>query len=88
MDTAISPTLLGVINLSPESMVAESIALSEGAILQRAAWLKAEGCSIIDLGARSITPSAPEISDEEEQRRLMEPLRLLVRHGYRFSVDT
>lgn len=88
MDTAISPTLLGVINLSPESMVAESIALSEGAVLQRAAWLKAEGCSIIDLGARSITPSAPEISDEEEQRRLMEPLRLLVRHGYRVSVDT
>lgn len=82
------PHLLGVVNLSPESMVSESIALSDAEILERAAWLKAEGCGIIDLGARSITPTAPEVSDAEEQRRLAHPLALLVRHGYRVSVDT
>lgn len=88
MDAAAAPRLLGVINLSPESMVSESIALSEPEILARAAWLAAEGCTIIDLGARSITPSAAEVSDAEEQRRLLGPLGLLVRHGYRVSVDT
>lgn len=88
VDSSATPRLLGVINLSPESMVTESIASSDAEILKRAAWLKQEGCSIIDLGARSITPTAAEVSDEEEQRRLLQPLRLLVQHGYRVSVDT
>lgn len=88
MDVATAPRLLGVLNLSPESMVAESIALSEAEILARAAWLAAEGCAIIDLGARSITPTAAQISDVEEQRRLAGPLQLLVGQGYRVSVDT
>ncbi len=82
------PKLMGVINLSPESMVADSIALSELDILARAAWLQAQGCSIIDLGARSITPTAPKISDAEEQRRFTNPLRLLTQHGYKVSIDT
>lgn len=69
-------------------MVTESIAISDAEVLARAAWLKAEGCSIIDLGARSITPTAAEISDTEEQRRLIPPLRLLNHNGYRVSVDT
>lgn len=88
MDAAVPPRLMGVINLSPESMVTDSIALSDEEILERAAWLAAQGCSIIDLGARSITPTAPEVSDQEEQRRLIAPLRLLLRNGYRVSVDT
>lgn len=88
MDSAAPPCLLGVINLSPESMVTESIAFAQEDILARAAWLKAEGCSIIDLGARSITPTAPKVSESEEQRRLVPPLRLLVRNGYKVSVDT
>lgn len=83
-----TPVFVGVINLSPESMVSDSIAQTEAEILARAAWLKAQGCSIIDLGARSITHDAPEISDSEEQRRLAEPLRILIGQGYRVSVDT
>ena len=88
MPMAGTPMLLGVINLSPESMVADSIAQTETEILARASWLRAQGCGIIDLGARSITPDAPEVSDDEEQRRLEGPLRLLIEHGYRVSVDT
>lgn len=88
MEFGNAPILLGVINLSPESMVTESIALSDAAILARATWLKAEGCSIIDLGARSITPTAPRISEVEEQRRLSRPLHLLSQHGFKVSVDT
>lgn len=83
-----APVLFGVINLSPESMVVDSIAITDAEILARAAWLKDEGCSIIDLGARSITHDAPEVSDGEEQRRLQGPLRLLINNGYRVSVDT
>jgi dihydropteroate synthase len=82
------PTLLGVINLSPESMVSDSVVSGNEQLLERAAWLSAQGCALLDLGARSITPTAPMIDDAEEQRRLLPPLRLLRAKGYRVSVDT
>jgi len=83
-----APSLLGVINLSPESMVQDSVVTGEDQMLERAAWLKAHGCSFLDLGARSITPTAPMIDDAEEQRRLLPPLRRLRQEGYPVSVDT
>jgi dihydropteroate synthase len=88
MNLANPPRRLGVINLSPESMVSESIATGPAEILQRAAWLAEHGCDIVDLGARSITPTAPRIDDAEEQRRLLPALALLREAGYRVSVDT
>ena len=81
-------SLLGVINLSPESMVSDSVVSGESELLKRAAWLTAHGCSILDLGARSITPTAAMIDDKEEQRRLLLPLRRLRQEGYQVSVDT
>lgn len=82
------PTLLGVINLSPESMVRESIAATGAAALERARALQAFGVEVFDVGARSITPDAPEVADSEEQQRLEEVLGLMRREGLRVSVDT
>lgn len=81
-------TLLGVINLSPESMVSDSVVAGEAELLERAAWLQQQGCTMLDLGARSITPTAAMIDDAEEQRRLLPPLKRLRQEGYRISVDT
>lgn len=81
-------TLLGVINLSPESMVSESVVAGTPALLERARWLAGQGCTVIDLGARSITATAPMIDDGEEQRRLLPALGALRAAGYRVSVDT
>ena len=67
------PTLLGVINLSPESMVRDSIAETPDAIRERAQALRDQGVTILDVGARSITPDAPKIDDAEEQRRVKDP---------------
>jgi len=83
-----APTLLGVVNVSPESMVADSIARSQDEVLERARRLRASGVAILDLGGRSITPDAPTIDDAEEQRRLWPALELLVREGFDVSVDT
>jgi dihydropteroate synthase len=88
MPTPRTRTLLGVINLSPESMVRDSVVEGEAQLLERAAWLTAHGCTILDLGARSITPTAPTIDDAEEQRRLLPALRRLRAEGYAVSVDT
>jgi len=80
--------LLGVINLSPESMVEESIARSPAEAALRARQLIGAGVSILDVGARSITPDAPMVDDREEARRLARVLPGLVSAGYRVSVDT
>lgn len=85
---ALEPTLLGVVNLSPESMVTDSIAQTPTDILARAAKLSAAGVDILDVGGRSITPDAPMIDDAEEQRRLLPAIELLVANGYRVSADT
>ena len=87
------PRLLGVLNLSPESMVEESIAIGEPAVRERAARLVATGADWIDLGGRSITPDAPLVSDETEQARLGPALALLRSDdspapGAKCSVDT
>jgi len=84
------PEILGVLNLSPESMVTASIATTEEEIVERAEILLRTGADWIDLGGRSITPDAPMITDDEERRRLLPALDLLKASGgaTRISVDT
>ena len=73
------PQILGVLNLSPESMVRESIAVSNPEILERCTMLVQTGADWIDLGGRSITPDAPMIDDDVEQARLFRALELIRR---------
>lgn len=80
--------LLGVINLSPESMVTDSIALDLEAVAARAEKLRERGVSIMDLGGRSITPDAPPVDDAREQARLAPAVTHLVHRGEVVSVDT
>lgn len=83
-----APTLLGVINLSPESMVVDSIVRSEDALLARADSLVRQGVELLDLGGRSITPDAPCVDDAREQARLEPAVKSLLAAGHRVSVDT
>lgn len=71
------PGILGVLNVSPESMVRESIATTPEEVLNRATALLRAGADWIDLGARSITPDAPMIDDASERARLLPALELL-----------
>jgi dihydropteroate synthase len=88
-----TPKVLGVLNLSPESMVEESIAIGEEAVRERAAMLARTGADWIDLGGRSITPDAPRVDDATEQARLRPALEMLTgpdspAPSARVSVDT
>ena len=85
---AYQPQLLCVVNLSPESMVTDSIVRGPDEALARARELQNHGASIIDLGGRSITPDAAQINDAEEQARLEPAARRLRENGIPFSVDT
>lgn len=82
------PTILGVINLSPESHVPGSHAAGLPALRARAACLRAAGADYLELGARSISPECPRVSEAEEWRRLQPALEALVAGGYRVAVDT
>ena len=85
-----TPEILGVLNLSPESNVEESIATTDEEIDDRAAMLVRTGADWIDIGGRSITPDAPMITDAVERSRLLPALDLLRVRGRetRLSVDT
>jgi dihydropteroate synthase len=90
MTSPAPPWILGVLNVSPESMVEDSIATTPEDIRTRAAMLTRTGADWIDLGGRSITPDAPRIEDEVERQRVLPALALLKGDdaGPRVSIDT
>lgn len=82
------PTLVGVLNVSPESTVPGSVATSPDHILRRAEALRRDGATYVEIGARSINPAAPRVSEAEEERRLRPALALLKHHGFTVAVET
>ena len=82
------PTILGVVNLSPESNVPGSHAGNLEAVLNRSRKLKRQGADIIELGARSISADRSKINDTIEMKRLEDPLTVLIEEGYKVAVDT
>ncbi len=82
------PRIVGVLNISPESHIAESVARNVDAILAKAAALHQAGANYIELGARSISEDAPQIDDATEQARLQPALQALHAQGYTLMVDT
>lgn len=85
---SVSPKLIGVLNISPESNVPGSVATTGEAIDRKARDLIAQGADIIEIGARSTNPAAPRIDDGEERRRLLPVLAHMKRAGWPVAVDT
>ncbi|MCS7153341.1 MAG: dihydropteroate synthase [Bacteroidia bacterium] len=71
------PRIVGIINVTPDSFSDGGEAYLPEAALQRAAKLIEEGADILDIGAVSTRPGAPEVPLEEELRRLLPALRLI-----------
>ena len=81
--------LMGVVNLTPDSFREETRAMTPEAVKQRVDALIARGCSIIDFGAVSTRPGAPDVPLEEEWSRLEPALALIENEGIpQFSIDT
>jgi dihydropteroate synthase len=79
--------IMGVINCSPESFFKGSYRSGKD-ISQRAKEMIAQGADIIDIGARSTSPYAPQISPSCEAERIVAALRELDGCGAAISVDT
>lgn len=77
--------IMGILNLTPDSFYAGSRVAGADA-LSRARRMWADGADVVDLGACSTRPGAPQPSLEEEWARL-EPV-LLEMAGYALSGDS
>jgi dihydropteroate synthase len=84
------PAVMGILNVTPDSFYDGGRFDESGKALSRAETMLKQGADIIDLGAMSTRPGAKEISEEEEIKRLLPVLRLLIRNFSEtpVSVDT
>ena len=89
------PVLMGIMNVNPDSFFPPSRAQSEAEMQARMEDLLERNCTILDIGAVSTRPGAPDVPLEEEWRRLEPALRLahekrlsLNAGFYQISIDT
>lgn len=85
-----SPKVMGILNVTPDSLFSGSRKQTEQEIADRCNQIIAEGGDIIDVGAFSTRPGAPEVSETEEMERLRYGLNILRREqpDAVVSVDT
>lgn len=84
------PQIMGILNVTPDSIFSESRTPDEEHIAQRVKQMMNDGADMIDIGGYSSRPGANDVSTEEEMNRLRRGLRI-VRKLYPdvpVSVDT
>jgi len=82
------PSVMGILNVTPDSFSDGGRYLEPAAALARARTLIAEGAAIVDVGGESTRPGAAGISLGEELRRVEPVLEGLAAHAIPFSIDT
>ena len=70
-----SPRIMGILNITPDSFFDGGRYLNIDSILSQVEEMINEGTDFIDIGASSTRPGAKRISEEEELRRLSEPVK-------------
>ena len=83
-----SPTLMGVINLSPDSWYRESVVMTAEAAISKALVLQAQGAPIVDIGAESTLAHALRVDEIEQNSKLLPIVRALAAKGPIISVET
>ena len=68
------PTVMGILNVTPDSFYAASRRQSEREIARRAEEIVAQGGTFVDVGAYSTRPGAATVSEAEETERLRSAL--------------
>ena len=83
-------TMMGVINVTPDSFSDGGRYLDPGAAIEHGLELEAQGAAILDVGGESTRPGAAPVSETEELRRVMPVIQGLVGSGCRarISIDT
>lgn len=84
------PKVMGILNITPDSFYAESRTSSDADILTKTEKMLTEGATFIDIGGYSSRPEANEVSVEEELKRVIPTLELVLKNFPEtlISVDT
>jgi dihydropteroate synthase len=80
--------VMGIVNVTPDSFSDGGLAFDESAAQRRCETLVREGADILDIGGESTRPGAPEVTVDEELRRVLPVVRAAVTLGVAVSVDT
>ncbi len=68
------PLVMGIINTTPDSFFSGSRQESVDAVLAKAEIMIQEGATILDVGGQSTRPGSNKLTEEEELRRVIEPI--------------
>lgn len=84
------PKVMGILNITPDSFFDGGIYNTPKAILKQAEKLINEGAEFIDIGGYSSRPGAKNISVDEELKRVIPAIELIINEfpGALISVDT
>ena len=82
------PSVMGVVNLSPDSWYRESVVLTAEAAIQRGTVLAAQGADLVDVGAESSILAAARVDPSGQNNRLIPVVRGLRERGILVSVET
>ncbi|MDP3352452.1 MAG: dihydropteroate synthase [Flavobacteriaceae bacterium] len=85
-----TPKVMGILNLTPDSFYDGGLYQNEKSILEKVEKMLVDGATFIDVGAYSSRPNAIHISEEEELKRLIPVVKLLIKifPEILISVDT
>ena len=85
-----SPKVMGILNITPDSFYDGGMYKDETSILNQTEKMLTDGATFIDVGAYSSRPGAAEVSEEEELKRIVPVVELLINKfpDIIISVDT
>jgi len=81
-------SIMGVINLSPDSWYRESVCLTTDMAIRRARVLQEQGADIVDIGAESTLAQAARVDDALQNSKLLPVLEGLKGLHIPISVET
>ncbi|AEM69527.1 dihydropteroate synthase [Allomuricauda ruestringensis DSM 13258] len=84
------PKVMGILNLTPDSFFDGGKYKDEGSILKQVEFMLDHGASFIDMGAYSSRPGAEHVPEDEELRRMIPVIELILKRfpDTLISVDT
>ena len=83
-----APTIMGVVNMTPDSFSDGGELADAAAALERAHAQVAAGASLVDVGGESSRPGAAPVPGDDERERVLPVIEKLSQAGIRASVDT
>jgi len=81
-------TLMGVVNVTPDSFSDGGLFLDADAAVEHGLRLADEGAGILDVGGESTRPGAQPVPEQEELRRVLPVVEALAAAGRTVSIDT